>query len=101
MAKNFKKTERPFASFAKRNSNRKVTLIKGTLNLVGYFIQGQGLSEADARLQMNQLSYECRDLLYLYELGNTQPLINAIANSNLPFMDESAKAYAATQLITE
>jgi len=98
MGKRYKKANNKHAGYHKRSRMRKKQLIKGTLNLVGYFMLAQSLDETTAKNQMNQLSYECRDLLFLYELGNTQPLINAVNASSLPFMDAAAKAAAEAQL---
>lgn len=77
--------------YSARNEERELTLMTATMNLVGYFMT-LGADQATAESQVQQLSTEVAALLYVYTLGNTQPLIDAINASTLPFMDAAAKS---------
>lgn len=76
--------------YSSRNEARRAKLENATVYFIQYFIDmGDDLSTA--RNKVSELSTEISQYLYIYILGNTQPLIDAINNSNLPFMDQSAK----------
>ncbi|NIQ14803.1 MAG: hypothetical protein GTO02_10510 [Candidatus Dadabacteria bacterium] len=81
--------------------NRFGTFCKATMNGVGYFMS-LGDTQADAEDKMRQLSSELRandaGAKFDYVLGDTQPLIDAINASILPFMDAAAKAYLTGEL---
>jgi len=78
-------------SYKLRTEAREKTLLDATMNFVGYFM-GLGDDKATAESKVSQISTEVASLLYVYTLGNTQPLIDAINASSLPFMDAAAKA---------
>jgi hypothetical protein len=62
---------------------------------------GLGDDQVTAETKVGQVSSEVAALLYVYTLGNTQPLIDAINNIDdtvLTFMDAAAKAYIVGQL---
>jgi hypothetical protein len=80
-----------------RVREREFTLGKATMDFVGYFM-GLGDDQATAEQKVTDLSTEVAALLYVYTLGNAQPLIDAINASTLPFMDAAAKAYLVGQL---
>jgi hypothetical protein len=83
--------EREYAAYDERCEQRKKTLYVATMKFVSYFIAlGDDLAGAQAKVA--QVSTEVNSTLYGYVLGNTQPLIDGINNSNLPFMDSAAKA---------
>lgn len=77
-------------AYAERCNTRQDTLIIATMNFVQYFI-GLGDDKPTAESKVSQLSTEVASYLYAYVLGNKQPLIDGITNSNLPFMDAAAK----------
>jgi hypothetical protein len=74
-----------------RSEERERVLMWATMEFVTYFI-GLGDDQATAESKVSQISTEVASLLYVYTLGNTQPLIDAINASALPFMDAAAKA---------
>jgi hypothetical protein len=78
-------------SYKSRSENREQTLMDATMDFVAYFM-GLGDDQATAEDKVSQVSTEVAALLYVYTLGNTQPLIDALNASTLPFMDAAAKA---------
>jgi hypothetical protein len=92
------------AEYSKRCDEREITLMNGTMNFVVYFIMLDNSNDEDevkklnAEIKVAQLSTEIAPFLYAYRLGNTQPLINGIQNSNLEYMDQSAKDYLINYL---
>ena len=82
---------RAFAAYKLRNEVREEQLIKATMEFVLYFM-GLGDDHATANDKVAQLSTEVAALLYVYTLGNIQPLLDAVNASTLPFMDAAAKA---------
>lgn len=97
MGKVFKRTEIELAKYDSRNEKREMTLMTATINLTGYFM-ALGDDEATAKDKVTQLSTESAHLIYIYRLGNTQPLIDACNASVLAFMDQPAKDYIVGQL---
>ena len=83
--------DRITAEYYKRSSFREVTLMKATMEFVLYFIS-LGDSKEVADDKVSQISTEVAALLYVYTLGNVQPLFNGINASTLPFMTAEAKA---------
>ena len=85
-----------------RMRQREWTLGQSTMNFIGYFMS-LGDTQEVAEGKVTELSTDIAALLYVYALGNTQPLIDAINASALPFMDAAAKAFIVNQLtpITE
>ena len=79
------------AGYKTRTENREATLMKATMAFVAYFM-GLGDDQATAELKVSQVSTEVAQYLYVYTLGNTQPLVDAINASTLPHMDAAAKA---------
>ena len=94
----WKKEQAITASYFKRCDNREVSMMAATMNLVAYFIfldtseDNDETKKMNAELKVGQLSNEIAAHLYPYRLGNTQPLIDAVNASELPFMDAGAKA---------
>jgi hypothetical protein len=80
-----------------RVRQREFTLGKATMDFIGYFM-GLGDTQEVAEANVTALSTEVAALLYVYTLGNTQPLIDGINASALPFMDAAAKAFLISQL---
>jgi hypothetical protein len=81
-------------SYKMRTEAREKTLMEATMSFVGYFMALGDTQEA-AEVKVSQVSSEVAALLYVYTLGNTQPLIDAINNIDdtvLTFMDAAAKA---------
>lgn len=99
MRKIFRKSEVVVANYDARNEKRELTLITGTMNFVGYFMN-LGDDQQTANDKVGQLSDEVASFLYAYRLGRTQTLIDAINASTLPFMDADAKAFIVNQLTT-
>lgn len=93
----FDKSEITVAEYVKRNTAREDTLLTSTMNMVGYFM-GLGDDQPTAQSKVSQISNDVADKLYLYVLGNTQPLIDGINSSALTFMDQAAKDYLTNQL---
>lgn len=97
----FKKGEESVAGYYSRTSSREKTLMEATMNFVAYFM-GLGDDQATAEGKVSQVSTEVAPLLYVYTLGNTQPLIdaiNAIDDQVMTFMDAAAKAQLTGDLI--
>jgi len=94
----FTKAESAVAAYKKRNKAREKTLLKATMNLVGYFM-ALGDDQLTANGKVQQLSAESAALVYLYIMGNTQPLIDSINASALTFMDTAAKAQVTGDLV--
>lgn len=87
-------------SYKMRTEAREKTLLDATMGFVAYFM-GLGDDQVTAETKVGQVSSEVAALLYVYTLGNTQPLIDAINNIDdavLTFMDAAAKAYIVGQL---
>lgn len=97
MPKVFYRGESYIAKYDMRTSDREKTLMKGTMNFVGYFMS-LGDLKADAELKVSQVSTDVAPYLYAYTLGNKQPLIDAIQNCNLEYMDQAAKDYLINEL---
>jgi hypothetical protein len=80
--------------YSSRTRNRELTLMKATMSFVGYFM-GLGDDQTTAESKVSDVSTEVAQFLYVYTLGNTQPLIDAINNIDevaFPYMDAAAKA---------
>jgi hypothetical protein len=78
-------------SYSSRNLARAANLENATMYFMQYFIDlGDDLSTSQSKV--TQLSTEVAAWLYPYVLGNTQPLVDAVNSSGLPFMDSSAKS---------
>jgi hypothetical protein len=77
-------------SYKTRNEQRTQTLNNATMNFVAYFM-GLGDDQATAESKVGQVSDEVAVHLFPYTLGRTQPLLDAIQASTLPFMDQAAK----------
>jgi hypothetical protein len=77
-------------SYIQRNKIRETKLFQATIDFVGYFVD-LGDDLLTAQNKVSQLSGEVSQYIYVYVLGNTKPLIDAINDSTLPFMDEAAK----------
>jgi hypothetical protein len=78
------------ADYMSRTDRRQQVLMTATMNFVAYFM-GLGDDQATAESKVSQVSTEVAALLYVYTLGNTQPLLDAIQASTLPHMDQAAK----------
>lgn len=96
--KKWKKGESHGYKYELRSEERERILMLATMNFVAYFI-GLGDDQATAENKVSQISTEVAALLYIYTLGNTQPLIDLINASTLPFMDAAAKAKLTGDLI--
>lgn len=100
----WKKEQLIVSEYSQRCDDREVTLMTATMNFVGYFIMLDNSSDDDltkksnAEIKVAQLSTEVAAFLYSYRLGNTQPLIDGINNSNLEFMDAAAKEKIVSDL---
>ena len=79
-------------AYKSRTEQRELTLMTATMSFVGYFM-GLGDDQVIAEDKVSQVSTEIAALLYVYTLGNKQPLLDAINVSTLPFMDAPAKAF--------
>ena len=78
-------------SYSTRNLARQAKIENATMYFMQYFLDlGDDLETSQSKV--TQLSTEVAIWIYPYILGNTQPLINAIDASTLPFMDNNAKA---------
>ncbi len=80
--------------YVNRIKQREFTLANATMQFVGYFM-ALGDDQATAEGKVSQVSTAVATYLYVYTLGNTQPLIdaiNAIDEVAMPFMDAAAKA---------
>jgi hypothetical protein len=93
----FVKDQRKYARYQQRCVSREMTLMEATTDFVEYFI-GLGDTQEDAELKVGQVSDEVAATLYQYRLGRTQPLIDGINASTLPFMDAAAKAFLVNAL---
>ena len=82
--------DKAYVLYMNRVRNREFTLGKATMNFVAYFM-GLGDDQTTAESKVSQVSTEVAALLYVYTLGNTQPLIDAIQASTLPHMNQAAK----------
>ena len=82
--------DKAYVLYMNRVRNREFTLGKATMNFVAYFM-GLGDDQTTAESKVSQVSTEVAALLYVYTLGNTQPLLDAIQASTLPHMDQAAK----------
>jgi len=89
--------DKTYVLYMNRVREREFTLGKATMDFVGYFM-GLGDDQATAEQKVTDLSTEVAALLYVYTLGNTQPLIDGINASALPFMDAAAKAFLVGEL---
>lgn len=78
------------AEYMSRTDRRQQVLMTATMNFVAYFM-GLGDDQATAESKVSQTSTEVAALLYVYILGNTQPLLDALQASTLPHMDQAAK----------
>lgn len=78
------------SSYSDRNLLRQQLIEESTMNFIQYFID-LGDDRATANLKVSELSTEVAQYIYIYILGNTQPLINSINSSSLSFMDSNAK----------
>lgn len=84
-------------SYRERNARRQTKIEDATMSLVTYFISlGDDLPTANNKV--SGLSTEVAVWIYPYVLGNTQPLLDAINASTLPYMDTAAKEFLTTQL---
>lgn len=85
-------------AYMTRNMSREIMLNTATMNFIQYFID-LGDDPVTAEAKVTELSSEVAAYLYAYVLGNKLPLIDGIALSTLPFMDQAAKDYLISQLI--
>lgn len=85
-------------AYKSRTEQRELTLMTATMSFVGYFM-GLGDDQLTAETKTSQISTEIAAFLYVYTLGNKQPLIDAINASALPFMDAPAKAFLVAGLM--
>lgn len=86
--------------YISRCYNREFTLNSATMNFIDYFIN-LGDDKNTAETKVTDLSTEVAAYLYAYVLGNKIPLINAINNSTLPFMDVDAKTFLINELTNQ
>jgi hypothetical protein len=93
----FTKDQELIANYYNRTDKREETLMSATMNMIAYFM-GTGDSQVNAETKVSQLSTEVAPLLYVFTLGNVQPLKDAINASTLPFMNQAAKDYIIAQL---
>jgi hypothetical protein len=85
-------------SYRQRNKLREDRLFQATVNFIDYFVNlGDDISIAQDKV--SQLSTEVSQYTYIYILGNTRPLITAINDSVLPFMDGDAKNKITNDLL--
>lgn len=78
-------------AYSARNVGRQAKLEDATMYFMQYFLDlGDDLDTA--RQKVSEVSTEVAAWLFPYVLGNTQPLIDALNNSTLPYMDADAKA---------
>jgi hypothetical protein len=85
--------------YMNRVRGREFTLGKATMEMVVYFM-GLGDDKLTAEDKVGQISDEVAAHLYQYTLGRTQPLLNGIQASTLPFMDQPAKDKLIADLTT-
>ena len=93
----FNDTEEETASYYQRSNLREVKLMKGTMALVAYFVS-KGFDVPTSSANVTSISTEVAPLLYVYVLGNKQPLFDKINASTLVFMDAETKAFLISQL---
>jgi hypothetical protein len=89
--------DKAYVFYMSRVRQREFTLGKATMDFVAYFM-GLGDTQEVAEGKVSELFTEVAALLYVYTLGNTQPLIDGINASALPFMDATAKAFLVGEL---
>jgi hypothetical protein len=77
-------------TYQERIDARTLTMHNAIGSMIEYFMS-LGVDQPTAENQMGELSIEVSITIYPYILGYTQPLLDAIQNSTLPFMDQSAK----------
>lgn len=102
MGKEFNRGEGYVAKYNMRTDQREKTLMKATMNFVGYFI-ALGNTELEAQTKVSQVSTHVAKYLYVYTLGNVSPLVNEIQNIDeieMPFMNQAAKDYLINGLTT-
>jgi len=98
MSKLYKADQQVLAGYVNRIENTYMPkLLQSTQDLVGYFV-GLGDDLLTAQGKVQQLSASVGVESWLYSLGNTQPLKDAINASGLVFMDAPAKAQAVSGL---
>jgi hypothetical protein len=93
----WKEEDKELSKYFKKTLERQVLVMKATNNMVVYFVS-LGNDLATATNYVEQLSTEISSHIRTYELGNTQPLKDAINGSALGFMDAAAKTEAINQL---
>lgn len=86
----WKEEQKITAGYFNRSEKREIKLMTATMNLVAYFM-GLGDTQENAEIKVSTISTEVAAYLYVYKLGNKQPLFDAINLSVLPFMDATAK----------
>jgi len=85
-------------TYEQRNAIRQLKMNDATVSFIEYFISlGDDLPTAENKV--SQVSTETSLHLFPYVLGNTQPLLDAIQESTLPFMDQNAKDALISQLL--
>lgn len=89
--------DKAYSAYQLRTAAREKQIFVATMEFVAYFMS-LGDDQATAEDKVTQLSTEAASLLYVYTLGNTQPLIDAINASTLPFMDSTAKTFIIDKL---
>jgi hypothetical protein len=93
-------TERKAYRYKSRCRAREETLILSTIQMQEYF-EGLGDTIPDAKTKVRGINEEVKEFLYLYVLGNVQPLKDAVNNINigtLSYMDAAAKAFLIDKL---
>ncbi|GEM_PF-4935191 len=83
--------------YSLRNKQRQYNVEQATVSMVNWFIS-KGSTTEQAYVKVQQLSNEVAINLYIYVLGNTQPLIDSVNNSLLYFMDAETKEYLVSLL---
>lgn len=83
--------DKTYSAYQLRIGKREKQLFIATMEFVAYFMS-IGDDQATAESKVGQVSDEVAATLYAYVLGRTQPLIDALNASTLPFMDAAAKA---------
>ena len=95
MGKEFNRGEGYIAKYDMRTGQREKTLMKATMDFVGYFMS-LGDDQLTAQTKVSQVSTHVAVYLYVYTLGNVAPLANGIQNIDIidmPFMDQDAKDF--------
>lgn len=85
--------DKELAKYYKKTQERTILVMNATNQMVVYFVTNGDTIE-DATSHVEELSTEIAPHIRPYELGNTQPLRDAINASSLPFMDAAAKTHA-------